>query len=257
MFQKVFLNNPEGRTKILVTNALHFLPQVDYIYTIADGQIMEQGTYAELMVSSGVFSGFLNKFGSKQEEEETGDVSDVVAVSEVAKREKSKKGPDAAATLERGGAVIQEEERSVGAVTWNVYNTYLAAGNGYISVPALVPSLILMQGTQVMPGYWLAFWREQQFHQPAGFYVRDVPRFPIVFWPDVFCQMRIYLPFPDRSHAQLYHQYPTILRMGGSSDRRIGERYELRRAHHPLREESRAGAPARDSRDEAEGALAC
>ena len=38
-----------GSTRVLVTNALHFLPRCDYIYVIADGTIAEQGTYDDLM----------------------------------------------------------------------------------------------------------------------------------------------------------------------------------------------------------------
>ncbi|EEB98739.1 hypothetical protein MPER_01703, partial [Moniliophthora perniciosa FA553] len=49
VFQNVLLNAPAGKTRILVTHALHFLPQVDYIYVVADGRIVERGTYNELM----------------------------------------------------------------------------------------------------------------------------------------------------------------------------------------------------------------
>ena len=48
VFQQVFMNNPEGRN---VANALHCLPQVDYIFTTADGQIMEHGIYTKLMAN--------------------------------------------------------------------------------------------------------------------------------------------------------------------------------------------------------------
>ena len=175
VFQQVFMNNSEGRTKILVTHALHFLPQVDYIYTIADGQIMERGTYAELMENDGVFSKFVKEFGSKQEEEEkTDEIADGI---EEEKEGKGEKSPNAVAALreefEKGKTIMQDEERNVGAVTWKVYKTYLAAGNGYIMVPILLLSLLLVQGSQVISSYWLVFWQEQQFHKPAGFYVRD------------------------------------------------------------------------------------
>jgi len=170
------MNNPEGRTKILVTHALHFLPQVDYIYTIADGQVMERGTYAELMANDGVFSKFLKEFGSKQEEETEG-VDGGAAGSEVEKGGKGQKGSGVVTALreryQKGKTIMQDEERSVGAVTWQVYKTYLAAGNGIILVPALILSLLLVQGAQVMSGYWLVFWQEHQFHQPSRFYVRD------------------------------------------------------------------------------------
>ena len=130
------MNNPEGRTKILVTHTLHFLPQVDYIYTIADGQVMERGTYVELMADHGVFSKFVKDFGSKQQQEdETDGAKDGV---EVVKKEKNEKRPDTAdlkEEYEKGKTIMQEEERNIGAVTWETYKEYLIAGNGYILIP--------------------------------------------------------------------------------------------------------------------------
>jgi len=40
------LNGPlAGRTRVLVTHALHVLDKADYIYVMDDGVIIEQGTY--------------------------------------------------------------------------------------------------------------------------------------------------------------------------------------------------------------------
>lgn len=41
VFENVLRNSSSGKTRILVTHALHFLPQVDYILTIVDGRIAE------------------------------------------------------------------------------------------------------------------------------------------------------------------------------------------------------------------------
>ena len=175
MFQQVFLNNPEGRTKILVTHALHFLPQVDYIYTIAEGQIMEHGTYPELMANDGVFSKFVKEFGSKQQEEEEEDADEIADEVEEEREGEGGKGTNAVVALkeqyEKGKTIMQEEERNVGAVTWEIYSGYLAAGRGYIMVPLLLLSLVLLQGAQVMSSYWLVYWQERKFNQPSGFYV--------------------------------------------------------------------------------------
>lgn len=166
------MNNPEGRTKILVTHALHFLPQVDYIYTISDGQIMERGRYAELMANDGVFSKFVKEFGSKQEEEK--EIDEI----EEGEEGKGEKAPNVVVALrekfERGKTIMQDEERNVGAVTWRIYKAYLAAGNGQILIPILLLSLLFVQGAQVMSSYWLVYWQEQEFHQPPGFYVRGM-----------------------------------------------------------------------------------
>jgi len=190
VFQQVFVNNPEGRTKILVTHALHFLPQVDYICTIADGQIMERGTYTELMANRGVFSKFVQQFGSKQQEEKE-DTEEIASGVEVKKEGRVDGDPITVAVLkeryEKGKTMMQEEERNIGAVTWKVYKTYLAAGNGYILIPCLLLSLLLLQSAQVMSSYWLVFWQEQRFNQPAGFYVCDfVSPFPRVAHPNGF-----------------------------------------------------------------------
>ena len=190
MFQQVFVNNIEGRTKILVTHALHFLPQVDYIYTIADGQVKERGTYIELMANRGVFSKFVKEFGSKQQGKEDEDADEVVGEVEAEKEEKGGKSLNTVAALkeqyEKGKTIMQEEERSIGAVNWKVYKSYLAAGNGYILVPVLLFSLLLVQIAQVLSSYWLVFWQEQQFNQPAGFYVRDfASSLPRVIHPNI------------------------------------------------------------------------
>ena len=190
MFERVFVNNPEGRTKILVTHALHFLPQVDYIYMITNGQIMECGTYTELMTNRGPFSKFMKQSGSEQQEEEKEGAEEIASGVEAEKEGKSDEDPNTVAALSEqygnGKTIAQEEERNVGAVTWKVYKTYLAAGNGYILVPSLLFSLLLLQGAQVMCSYWIVFWHGQQFDKPLGYYVRDfISAFPRVTYPDV------------------------------------------------------------------------
>lgn len=46
VFENVLRTSSSGKTRILVTHTLHFLPQVDYILTIADGRIAEVKTVA-------------------------------------------------------------------------------------------------------------------------------------------------------------------------------------------------------------------
>lgn len=42
VFHNVLQNTLQGKTRILVTHALHFLPYVDYIMTVADGRLIER-----------------------------------------------------------------------------------------------------------------------------------------------------------------------------------------------------------------------
>ncbi|KAI6099708.1 ABC transporter [Pisolithus sp. B1] len=135
VFYNVLKNNNGGKTRILVTHALHFLPEADCIYTIINGQIAESGTYHELMANEGAFARFRRKMPVK------------------------------------GKGMMQEEERNTGAVRWQIYQQYLLAGHGLIFVPSLLISLVIMQGANVMSAYWLVYWEEMKWNYPQGFYM--------------------------------------------------------------------------------------
>lgn len=145
VFKNVF--QKPGKTRVLVTHALHFLPQVDYIYTIADGCIAERGTYPELMSNNGEFAQFLTEFGSKEEQkEEDGAVDEI-------KDDLDEKRRNATA----GAGLMQAEERNTGAVDWSVYKSYSVAGRGSVMLPLLFIALVLFQGATVMSSYWYVF----------------------------------------------------------------------------------------------------
>ena len=74
-------NAPAGKTHIIVTDALHFLPAMDYIFAMNEGRIVKHGTYNELMANNGAFSKFVQEFGSKEEnEDEKGEMAETVGV---------------------------------------------------------------------------------------------------------------------------------------------------------------------------------
>ncbi|KAI6025090.1 hypothetical protein PISMIDRAFT_27312 [Pisolithus microcarpus 441] len=160
VFYNVLKSNDDRKTRILVTHALHFLPEVDYIYTIVDGQIAESGTHHELMANEGAFARFVREFGSKEGPSKK---------SEEAKESHSEE-PEKKDVV-KGKGMMQEEERNTGAVRWQIYQQYLSAGHGLIFVPSLLLSLVLMQGANVMSAYWLVYWEEMKWNYPQGFYM--------------------------------------------------------------------------------------
>jgi ABC-type methionine transport system ATPase subunit len=147
VFQNVLHDHSTGKTRVLVTHALHFLPQVDFIYTIVEGHIAEQGTYSELMSNDGAFSKFIKEFGSKEEQDEK---EEEEAVDDAADEKK----PEAHKHETHGPGMMQVEERNTGAISREIYKEYLGAGKGPILVPLLLFSLVLIQATTVMSSYW-------------------------------------------------------------------------------------------------------
>lgn len=50
------------KTRIFVTNSLSFLPQVDEIVMLENGEIVEKGTYEQLTNDGGVFADFMKNY---------------------------------------------------------------------------------------------------------------------------------------------------------------------------------------------------
>ncbi|KAI0035574.1 ABC protein [Vararia minispora EC-137] len=165
-----------GKTVILVTHALHFLPECDYVYTVHSGKIDEHGTYRELIDRGGTFSRWAREFGGYSDEKEDDDdeaeaeakapVKIVDVGDMMAKAEKHK--PSAGGRLE--GRLVVPETRNTGRVSWIVWKEYLKAGNGLAMAPLVLIFALLMQVASGLNGYTLVWWESNQFNKPFSFY---------------------------------------------------------------------------------------
>uniref|UniRef100_A0A8K9XIF3 ATP-binding cassette, sub-family C (CFTR/MRP), member 3 n=1 Tax=Oncorhynchus mykiss TaxID=8022 RepID=A0A8K9XIF3_ONCMY len=65
----------QGKTRILVTHGISFLPQVDNIVVMVEGRVSEMGSYQELLKQNGAFAEFLRNYSLEdiiEEDEATG-----------------------------------------------------------------------------------------------------------------------------------------------------------------------------------------
>uniref|UniRef100_A0A669CGU8 Canalicular multispecific organic anion transporter 2 n=1 Tax=Oreochromis niloticus TaxID=8128 RepID=A0A669CGU8_ORENI len=64
----------KGKTRILVTHGISFLPQVDNIMVMVDGRVSEMGSYQDLLKQNGAFAEFLRNYALEDiiEEDEAG-----------------------------------------------------------------------------------------------------------------------------------------------------------------------------------------
>ena len=58
-------------TRVFVTNAITFLPKVDEIIVLKDGEIAERGSYEELLTQEGAFAEFLQTYLQEAEEDDS------------------------------------------------------------------------------------------------------------------------------------------------------------------------------------------
>ncbi|XP_076445818.1 multidrug resistance-associated protein 1-like [Babylonia areolata] len=78
MFDKVIGNSGllRGKTRILVTHGLQWLPRVDCIVVLSEGRVTERGTYQQLLSHDGPFAQFLTSYLITQDQESESDEED-------------------------------------------------------------------------------------------------------------------------------------------------------------------------------------
>ncbi|KAK8861276.1 hypothetical protein IAR55_002095 [Kwoniella newhampshirensis] len=106
-----------GKTVLLVTHALHFLPRVDHIYAMSQGRIVEQGTYADLVRAEGSVAKLFDDFGGVSPEHlEEESVGQLKAQEADVERLSRKIMGKAAGTGKLEGRLMVSEVRKTGSV---------------------------------------------------------------------------------------------------------------------------------------------
>ncbi|KAL7635871.1 UNVERIFIED_CONTAM: hypothetical protein RMT77_013688 [Armadillidium vulgare] len=115
----------KNKTRILVTHGLTYLRKMDQIIVLKNGEISEQGTYAELLEKKGEFQEFLLQYLSEGKEEEEEDLEEIKSELErtigkqAVERQISRKhresessadGKSKLGGLSRSGSIKQNEE---------------------------------------------------------------------------------------------------------------------------------------------------
>ncbi|KAF5390738.1 hypothetical protein D9757_004569 [Collybiopsis confluens] len=146
----------EGRTVILVTHALHFLSDCDYIYTMDSGRFAAHGTYPDLIAQNGEFARLDKEFGGNEPSAETRtQLVDAAAVKAMkSKTDRASRKGAGVGKLE-GKLMVKEKQTTA----------YLSAGLGWLTIASIALSILLMQGSQIVNSYtW------DQFGRPFSLY---------------------------------------------------------------------------------------
>ncbi|XP_046565289.1 multidrug resistance-associated protein 1-like [Haliotis rubra] len=174
-----------GKTRILVTHGVHWLPMVDHIIVMNDGCITETGSYDELMSHDGHFAQFLKTYLIEQEEDESEDpeiqmikekmLEMVESMEEGSSRRRKRRTSQGLSgsgrrrsTIEKKetntmkalqGRLTQTETMETGKVRWNVFLMYGKAAG----LPTITLSLFLFfafQAVNAGAGFYLTNWTE-------------------------------------------------------------------------------------------------
>ncbi|OMO75049.1 hypothetical protein CCACVL1_16349 [Corchorus capsularis] len=169
VFNRCIKEELEGKTRILVTNQLHFLPHVDYIFLVSDGIINEEGTFEEISKNGRLFqklmenAGKMEKQGEREEDGKNFDLEDLKRTSNemVEINEPVKIANSARKRKGKKAVLVKQEERETGAVSWKVLTRYKDALGGLWVVMILLTFYFSTEVLRVSSSMWLSFWTDQ------------------------------------------------------------------------------------------------
>lgn len=129
VFEKCIKEELRGKTRVLVTNQLHFLPQVDKIILVSEGMIKEEGTFEELSENGFLFKKFMEKVGGMDEHmDESGCATNTDSGSSQQYSDEvtgeSINDLNITTKKNRKSILVNKEDRQTGIVSWNVLARY-------------------------------------------------------------------------------------------------------------------------------------
>ncbi|XP_032889972.1 canalicular multispecific organic anion transporter 1 [Amblyraja radiata] len=121
IFEKVIGPNGllKGKTRILVTHSVTFLPATDQVVVLVNGAVSEVGPYPTLKANGGAFADFMNTYGDRREKGEGEPTVEVVREEDLAVGEElgpmADEDPGDAVTLELKRELSERSRRRVGS----------------------------------------------------------------------------------------------------------------------------------------------
>ncbi|XP_023742702.1 ABC transporter C family member 10 [Lactuca sativa] len=155
LFKEYIMEALSSKTVLLVTHQVDFLPAFDNILLMADGKIVETGTYAQLLESSKEFQNLVIALSETSgSDNKTADNSQQKSESSVQEIEKIKPIQEIEPSV--GEQLIKKEEREAGDTGLRPYKQYLSQSNGYFLFSMSILGHMLYIIGQFIQTLWLA-----------------------------------------------------------------------------------------------------
>ncbi|XP_019442088.1 PREDICTED: ABC transporter C family member 10-like isoform X2 [Lupinus angustifolius] len=155
LFNEYIMEGLAGKTVLLVTHQVDFLPAFDTVLLMSDGKILESGPYDHLLTSSQEFQDLVNAHKETAGSDRPLDVTSSNRPSN-ATGEIKKTSMENQFEASQGDQLIKKEEIEKGDQGFKPYLQYLNQNRGYIYfVVAALSHLIFVIG-QILQNSWMA-----------------------------------------------------------------------------------------------------
>ncbi|WRX17306.1 ABC transporter-like [Theobroma cacao] len=156
LFNDYVIRALSGKTVLLVSHQVDFLPAFDSILLMSAGEIIEAATYDQLLASSQKFQDLVNAHGNtiKSETDQTlySDSGRAMTSKDVIQKVHVKEQPVGPA----GEQLIKQEERETGDTGFKPYMQYLRHNKGFLYFTLAILFHVIFIVGQLIQYYWLA-----------------------------------------------------------------------------------------------------
>ncbi|KAK9273328.1 hypothetical protein L1049_018137 [Liquidambar formosana] len=172
LFEECLMGILKDKTIIYVTHQVEFLPAADLILVMQNGRIAQAGRFEEVLRQNIGFEVLVGAHSQALESILTVESSSRTSQNPIQEGE-SNADPISNAELlhtkhdsdhnlsleitEKGGRLLQDEEREKGSIGKEVYWSYLATVKGGALVPIIILAQSLFQVLQIASNYWMAW----------------------------------------------------------------------------------------------------
>ncbi|KAJ1561710.1 Multidrug resistance-associated protein 1 [Cladochytrium tenue] len=169
VFERCVVGALAEKTRVLVTHQLHVVPRADLVVVLDEGRVVESGTFSELMAkgAGGILVGMMEHHRldddtpRKESERKT---SIVVTDDAEAGDSDSSNASDEMANKGNDRDIIEEEDRSVGALKGAIWYGVFKAAGGLPVVTMIFTAAVLQQSASVVNSLWLSWWSSDHFN---------------------------------------------------------------------------------------------
>lgn len=155
LFNEYIMEALSGKTVLLVTHQVDFLPAFDMVLLMSDGEILHAAPYRQLLASSKEFQDLVDAH------KETAGSERVAEVNSSSRRESNTREIHKTDTGKKsiapgGDQLIKQEEREVGDTGFTPYVQYLNQNKGYLFFAIATLSHVTFVIGQIIQNSWMA-----------------------------------------------------------------------------------------------------
>eukprot|EP00117_Sycon_ciliatum_P047287 scpid53440/ scgid33788/ Multidrug resistance-associated protein 5; ATP-binding cassette sub-family C member 5; Multi-specific organic anion transporter C; SMRP; pABC11 len=180
IFSELIKRELKGKTVLLVTHQLQYLPYCDRVALMVGGRLAGVEKYATLVTKNAVFASLIDSFQCEKaaeaaaKSEQRSDLGasyldTTASLEDLYESDMSLAAGNDGEPADQEGDVkkappatlVKAEDRASGSISWATYLAFIRACGGALPVLALLFMSLIAAGAQAGTDYWLSYWLKQ------------------------------------------------------------------------------------------------